>query len=81
MTMPDPKREDTDDDIRGRGLIATFFMGLARDAFRLFIAFVLGTGGAAIICWYYNIPLVFAVLGGLLVLGIAVAFLSDSFLS
>ena len=42
------------------------------------IAFVVGTGGAAVVCWYYNIPLGFSILGGILVLGIALALMSDS---
>ena len=42
------------------------------------IAFGLGTGGAAIACWYYDIPLGFSILGGILALGIALAFKSYS---
>lgn len=42
------------------------------------IAFVVGTGGAAVVCWYYNIPLGFSILGGILVLGLALAITSDS---
>jgi len=29
-------------------------------------------------CWYYGIPMIFSVLGGILVLGIALALMSDS---
>ena len=41
-------------------------------------AFSVGTGAGAIVCWYYNIPLGFSVIGGILVLGIALALISDS---
>jgi len=41
------------------------------------IAFSVGTGAAAIVCWYYSIPLGFSILGGILVLGLALALMSD----
>lgn len=63
---------------RDRGLLAELFRSLAQSVFRFFIAFILGTGAGAVVCWYYNIPLVFSVLGGILVLGIVLALLSDS---
>ena len=46
--------------------------------FQMLIAFSIGTGAAAIACWYYSIPLVFSILGGILVLGLALALMSDS---
>jgi hypothetical protein len=42
------------------------------------IFFGVGAGGGAIVCWYYSIPLGFSILGGVLVLGIALAIMSDS---
>ena len=42
------------------------------------IAFSVGTGAGAIVCWYYSIPMGFSVTGGILVLGIALALISDS---
>ena len=42
------------------------------------IAFSVGTGGGAMVCWYYSIPLGFSILGGILVIGIALALMSDS---
>ena len=62
----------------GKGFFPTLLMSLARDAVRLVVAFAVGTGAGAIVCWYYGIPLVFSLLGGILVLGLAVAFWSDS---
>jgi hypothetical protein len=45
---------------------------------KIAIFFGVGTGGGAIVCWYYSIPLGFSILGGILVLGIALALMSDS---
>lgn len=42
------------------------------------IAFSLGTGAGAVVCWYYSIPMVFSVIGGILVLAIALALISES---
>ena len=42
------------------------------------IAFCVGTGAGAIVCWYYSIPLGFSILGGILVLAFALALMSDS---
>ena len=45
---------------------------------KFLIAFSVGTGAAAIVCLYYSIPLGFSILGGILVLGLALALMSDS---
>ena len=45
---------------------------------QMLIAFSIGTAAAALACWYYDIPLGFSILGGILVLGIALALMSDS---
>lgn len=42
------------------------------------IAFGVGTGAGAVTCWYYGIPLGFSVIGGILVLGVALALMSES---
>jgi len=64
-----------------RGFLATILMDLVRDAFKFIIAFAVGTGASAIACWYYDIPLVFSLIGGFIVLGLALAILSDSLFS
>ena len=64
-----------------RGFLSTFFLALVRDAVKLIVAFALGTGAGAIACWYYGIPLVFSLLGGILVLGLALALSTDSLFS
>lgn len=64
--------------IRDRGFLAEILASLTKFALRFFIAFILGTGAGAVVCLYYDIPIVFSVLGGILVLGIALALLSDN---
>lgn len=66
------------DKSRSRGIIASFFTALARDVLQLFFAFAIGVGGAAVACWYYELPLVLSLGGGILVLGLAVALKTDS---
>jgi hypothetical protein len=50
-----------------RGFFTEFLKGLVQDAFKFIIAFVVGTGAGAIVCWYYDIPLVFSLVGDFLV--------------
>ncbi len=45
---------------------------------KFIVAFAVGTGAGAVVCWYYAVPLGFSILGGILVLGIALALMSDS---
>jgi hypothetical protein len=68
-------------DETGKGFFATLLLGLVRDAVKLIVAFAVGTGAGAIACWYYGIPMVFALLGGILVLGLALALSTDSLFS
>lgn len=60
------------------GFFASLFKELARATGVLIIAFVIGSGAAAGVCMYYGIPLVFSLIGGFLVLGIAIAIMLDS---
>ena len=64
-----------------RGFFTSLVLGLVRDAVKLIIAFAVGTGAGAIVCWFYGIPLVFSLLGGILVLGLALAISTDSLFS
>lgn len=66
---------------RSRGFLASLFMGLVQEAVKLIIAFAIGTGVGAAVCWYYSIPLIISLLGGFLVLALALAFMSDSLFS
>lgn len=64
-----------------RGFFSTLFLGIFRDLVKLVVAFVVGTGGGAIVCWFYGFPLGFSILGGILVLAFALALTTDSFFS
>ena len=64
-----------------RGFFASLFLSLVRDVVKFIIAIAVGTGAGAIACWYYGIPLVFSLAGGILVLGLALALSSDSLFS
>ena len=64
-----------------RGFFASLLMSLVRDLVKFVMAFLVGTGAGAIACWYYGIPLVFSLAGGILVLGLALALSSDSLFS
>ncbi len=48
---------------------------------KFILAFVVGTGGGAIVCWYYGLPLALSIVGGILVLGLALALSTDSLFS
>lgn len=69
------------DEGSSRGFFASLLISLVRDAAKLIIAFAVGTGAGAIACWYYGIPLVFSLVGGILVLGLALALSTDSLFS
>ena len=64
-----------------RGFLSSLALGLVRDLIKFIIAFAVGTGAGAIVCWYYGIPLAFSLLGGILVLGLALALSTDSLFS
>jgi len=48
---------------------------------RFILAFAVGTGAGAIVCWYYGLPLALSIVGGILVLGLALALSTDSIFS
>ncbi len=54
-----------------------FWAGLASDLLgytaKLLIMFLIGTGGVAIACLYYGLPLAFSLIGGIGILGFAFA--------
>ncbi|MGI9395325.1 MAG: hypothetical protein ACR2OY_11815 [Boseongicola sp.] len=59
-----------------RGFFAEIFNALAKSFVVFISAFAVGTGVSAAICLYYGVPLIFSLLGGLIVLGIALALTS-----
>lgn len=54
-------------------LMKTSFNALVK----LTVGFSIGTGAGAAVCWYYGIPMGLSIIGGILVLGIALALISD----
>lgn len=67
--------------VNGGGIrphLTKFFASLVRDLVQLIVAFVVGTAGGALVCWYYGIPLAFSIIGGILVLGVALALTTDT---
>ena len=82
VRMNDKNESATQDNGGGfLGFVTSFFASLARDAFKLVVAFAVGTGGGAIVCWYYGLPLALSILGGILVLGLALALTTDGWFS
>lgn len=67
--------------MKNQGFLRTLLQGIVRDAIKFITAFVVGTGAGAIVCWYYGFPLALSLIGGFLVLGIALALMSDSLFS
>lgn len=61
-----------------RPFLTRFLASLVRDLFQIIVAFAVGTAGGAIVCWYYEIPMGFSIIGGILVLGFALALTTDS---
>ena len=77
MTSDDDK---TDQPLKAqpRGFFAEIFNALAKSLVVFISAFAVGTGVSAAVCLYYGVPIVFSLLGGLIVLGIALALTSGS---
>ena len=63
------------------GFLKSLLMSILRDLVKLVLAFIVGTGAGAIVCWYYGIPLAFSVIGGILVLGVALVISTDGLFS
>ena len=64
-----------------RGFLASILVAVLRDLAKFVIAFAVGTGAAAIACWYYELPIVLSLGGGVLVLALALALSTDSLFS
>lgn len=76
MSVDDPQENEKATGIQG--FLTSFFTTVARDLFQLLLAFSIGTGAAALVCWHYGAPLFLSLLGGILVLGFALALKTDS---
>ena len=64
--------------IRERGFFESLMLSFVDGILKLVAAFAVGTGAGALVCWYYGLPLVLSLLGGILVLGLALALLASS---
>ena len=64
-----------------RGFFSSLLRGVVRDMVKLIVAFAVGTGAGAIACWWYGLPLGLSLLGGILVLALALALTTDSWFS
>ncbi len=56
-----------------QGFLATLVQWIIRDTVRLWIPVFLGTVVGAVICLYIGAPIIFSLLGGVLVLAVYVA--------
>ncbi|MEM1262262.1 MAG: hypothetical protein AAGH76_07685 [Pseudomonadota bacterium] len=57
-----------------KGVFASLLSGVLRDAGRLLIAFLVGSGAGAMVCWYYSLPMILSVAGGVLVAALVMLF-------
>lgn len=63
---------------RNNSFLAQIFGALAQGFMMLIAAFSIGTGASAVVCLYYGIPIAFSLIGGFIVLGIALALMAES---
>jgi len=61
-----------------RSFPSVFFGGIAHGFMMLLAAFLIATGASALVCWFYGLPLALSLIGGFIVLGIALVIMSDS---
>ncbi len=71
--MPNDDRPDKPDRPARKGFLATLLEWLIRDTITLWMTVLIGTVVGAVICLYYGIPLIFSLLGGVLVMAVYVA--------
>ena len=71
--MQNDNRPTEKDGSNKQGFFATLLQGLIRDTIGLLITFLIGTAAGAVICVYYGAPLIFSLVGGVLVLAIYIA--------
>jgi len=64
--------------MKSKSFLRELFGGLLHGFGMLLAAFAIGTGASAIACVYYGAPLILSLVGGLVVLGIALWCMSES---
>lgn len=67
--------------VKERGFFASILFALLDSLVKFVTAFAVGTGAGAIFCWYYGLPMIIALVGGFLAVGLALAFMSDGIFS
>ncbi|MEL7296096.1 MAG: hypothetical protein AAGJ86_00470 [Pseudomonadota bacterium] len=60
------------------GFFSGIFKAIANAFTQMLAAFAVGTAVAAPVCWYYGLPLILSLGGGLIVMGVWLALQSES---
>ena len=63
---------------RNNSFLAQLFGAFAHGFMMLVAAFCIGTAASAVVCVYYGVPIAFSLIGGFIVLGIALALMAES---
>lgn len=62
----------------GNSFLSQLLGSIAHGFAMLLMAFSIGTGASAVVCWFYGLPLILSLIGGFIVLGVAIALMSES---
>jgi uncharacterized membrane protein YeaQ/YmgE (transglycosylase-associated protein family) len=71
--MQKDNRPDKPEGSDRQGFLGTLLQGLIRDTLGMWFTVLIGTGAGAVICLYLGAPLIFSLLGGVLVLAVYIA--------
>ncbi len=71
--MPNEDHSKKSNSSNALGFFTTLLQGLIRDTIGLWITVLIGTVLGAVICLYLGVPLIFSLLGGILVMAVYVA--------
>lgn len=69
--MSDNKNTQPENNSRQIGLLESLLRGFIKDILWLIAAFLVATAFTALVFWFYGIPVAWSIIGGILVLGIA----------
>ena len=72
--MQKDDRPDKPSGSNSQGFLTSLIQGAIRDTIGMWISVLIGTAVAAVICLYYGIPLIFSLVGGLLVMAVYMAY-------
>lgn len=71
--MSDKDNAQPKNGTRQIGFLESLLRGFVSDILWLLAAFLIATAITALVFWVYNIPIALSIIGGILVLGIAIA--------